>query len=176
MSSKSKKKNKKLRNRMARQVLSGKVTVGEARAKLGRNITQKSAGPALTKAESARPTWPAQPRYADDDEYIRAAFRIPHSGVERLGDVEGDDRHRDSHPDVVATPPDLRIDVGGDDRRAFLPGEAAFEVSADGSPCTPAAAARHAEADEVAPAIPPDDHASRHPQRGAGDTTWADAL
>jgi hypothetical protein len=68
------KRGKKLRNRMARQVLSGKITVTEARARLGRNAAQKSA-----VQKSALPAWPAQPppapRYAGDDAYIRSAFR-----------------------------------------------------------------------------------------------------
>lgn len=65
--------NKKLMNRLARQVIDGKVTVAEARARLGRATVQKS----------ARPTWPAQqvqagpavPRYEGDVEYLGAAFR-----------------------------------------------------------------------------------------------------
>jgi hypothetical protein len=61
-------KRRKLKNRLAKRVLVGKITVDDARRRLGRSAVQKSAGPA----------WPAQPpaalRYADDDQYIRAAF------------------------------------------------------------------------------------------------------
>jgi hypothetical protein len=46
-------KRKKLKNRVAKRVLSGKITVDDAQRRLGRNITQKSAAPALVKAQSA---------------------------------------------------------------------------------------------------------------------------
>jgi hypothetical protein len=49
------KKLKKLENRLGKRVLSGKVTLDEALHKLGRNVSQKSAAPALAKAQSARP-------------------------------------------------------------------------------------------------------------------------
>jgi hypothetical protein len=47
------KRSKKLKNRLAKRVLSGRITVDEARRKLGRDITQKSAAAALAKAQSA---------------------------------------------------------------------------------------------------------------------------
>ena len=46
-------KRKKLKNRLGRRVLSGKITVDEAWRKLGRDISQKSTVPSLAKAESA---------------------------------------------------------------------------------------------------------------------------
>jgi hypothetical protein len=69
-------KRKKLKNRLAKRVLAGKITVDDARRKLGRNMTQKSAVPALAKAGSARPAWqpPPAPRYVGDEEYLRSAF------------------------------------------------------------------------------------------------------
>ena len=47
-------KRKKLKNRLAKRVLSGKITVDEARRRLGRDIAQKSADPSLAKAQAAR--------------------------------------------------------------------------------------------------------------------------
>jgi hypothetical protein len=72
---------KKLRNRMARQVVDGKITVTEARARLGRGLAQKPAG----VQKSAGVTWPpapVAPRYPGDESYIRSAFRpLPRSMV-----------------------------------------------------------------------------------------------
>jgi hypothetical protein len=72
---------KKLRNRLARQVIDGKVTVTEARARLGRQAgpVQKSARPGPV----APPTpGPPVPRYVGDEQYLQAAFRpIPWTSV-----------------------------------------------------------------------------------------------
>ena len=46
-------KRKKLKNRLGKKVLAGKMTVDEARRHLGRNMTQKSAVPSVAKAGSA---------------------------------------------------------------------------------------------------------------------------
>jgi hypothetical protein len=46
-------KRKKMRNRLGKKVLSGSMTVDDARRKLGRNVSQKSAGAALAKAQAA---------------------------------------------------------------------------------------------------------------------------
>jgi hypothetical protein len=74
-------KRKKLANALAGKVLAGKITLDDAWHVLGVDLTQKSAVPSLTKAESAVPAPPAVaapaapvPRYAGDPEYIRAAF------------------------------------------------------------------------------------------------------
>jgi hypothetical protein len=61
---------KALKRKLGKRVLSGKLTVDEARARLGRATVQKSAWS----------TWPAQPRprpvprYQGDDQYLRDAF------------------------------------------------------------------------------------------------------
>jgi hypothetical protein len=68
------KRNKKLMNRLARQVVDGKVTVAEARARLGRSVVQKSARPGMPAQSQPQPV-PAVPRYAGDEEYLRTAFR-----------------------------------------------------------------------------------------------------
>jgi hypothetical protein len=72
---------KALKRKLGKKVLAGKLTVGEARARLGREMAQRV-------QKSARPAWPAQPqpqpapRYQDDDDYIRAAFRpLPRPSV-----------------------------------------------------------------------------------------------
>lgn len=44
-------KTKKLKRKLARRVLAGKITVDEARARLGRGVVQKSGVPALVKAQ-----------------------------------------------------------------------------------------------------------------------------
>jgi len=69
---------KALKRKLGKKVLAGKLTVGEARARLGREMAQ-------TAQKSARPSWPVQPqpwpaqppepRYQGDEEYIRSAFR-----------------------------------------------------------------------------------------------------
>ncbi len=67
---------KALKRKLGKKVLAGKLTVGEARARLGREMAQRA-------QKSARPAWPAQPqpapqpRYQGDDEYIMSAFRVP---------------------------------------------------------------------------------------------------
>lgn len=43
-------KRRKLKNKLGKKVLAGKMTVTEARSRLGRDMTQKSAAPSLTKA------------------------------------------------------------------------------------------------------------------------------
>jgi hypothetical protein len=73
-------------------------------------------------------------------------LRLRRDGLARLGDVGRGDRHHDDHPDVVPPAPDFGVDAGGDDSCAFLPGEAAFEPAANGSPCPPAAAPGHGQA------------------------------
>jgi hypothetical protein len=83
-------KRKKLRNRLARQVIDGEITVAAALARLGLQAARKSAAPSLAKAESARPAWPGQPpaaRYPGDDLYMRAAFApIPRPAVTKAAD------------------------------------------------------------------------------------------
>ncbi len=65
---------KALKRKLGKKVLAGKLTVGEARARLGREVAQRA-------QKSARPAWLAQPqpapqlRYQGDDEFIRTAFR-----------------------------------------------------------------------------------------------------
>ncbi len=68
---------KALKRKLGKKVLAGKLTVGEARARLGREMAQRV-------QKSARPAWPVQPqpvqlrpelRYQGDEEYIRSAFR-----------------------------------------------------------------------------------------------------
>lgn len=64
---------KKLKRKLANRVLAGKLTVGEARARLGREVAQMA-------QKSARPSWPPQqqqqpaPRYQGDEAYIMSAF------------------------------------------------------------------------------------------------------
>ena len=73
---------KALKRKLGKKVLAGKLTVGEARARLGREMAQRV-------QKSARPAWPVQPaqlrpepRYQGDEEYIRSAFRpIPRPAV-----------------------------------------------------------------------------------------------
>jgi hypothetical protein len=74
-------KRKRLANTLARKVFAGKITLDDAWRVLGVDLTQKSAVPSLTKAESAPAAPPpaapqAAPvaRYPGDPEYIRAAF------------------------------------------------------------------------------------------------------
>jgi hypothetical protein len=69
---------KALKRKLGKKVLAGKITAGEARARLGREMAQKS----------AQPSWPVQPqsaprpRYQGDDEFIRSAFApIPRPAV-----------------------------------------------------------------------------------------------
>ena len=68
---------KALKRKLGKKVLAGKLTVGEARARLGREMAQRV-------QKSARAAWPVQPepaqlrpepRYQGDEEYIRSAFR-----------------------------------------------------------------------------------------------------
>jgi len=65
---------KALKRKLGKKVLAGKLTVGEARARLGREMAQRV-------QKSARPAWPtaapatARPRYQGDDEFIMSAFR-----------------------------------------------------------------------------------------------------
>ena len=67
---------KALKRKLGKKVLAGKLTVGEARARLGREMAQRV-------QKSARPSWQPQPqpaprpRYQGDDEYIMSAFRVP---------------------------------------------------------------------------------------------------
>jgi hypothetical protein len=70
---------KALKRKLARRVLSGKLTVGEARARLGRDVAQKSA------TGAAWSTWPQPaPAYEPSmsaDDYVASAFRaIPRPG------------------------------------------------------------------------------------------------
>ena len=70
---------KALKRKLGKKVLAGKLTVGEARARLGREMAQRV-------QKSARPAWPPQPqpapqpRYQGDDEYIMSTF-VPRSRV-----------------------------------------------------------------------------------------------
>ncbi len=64
---------KALKRKLGKKVLAGKLTVGEARARLGREVAQRA-------QKSARPAWPPQPsarpvpRYEGDDAFIMSAF------------------------------------------------------------------------------------------------------
>ena len=81
---------KRLKNRLGKKVLSGKITLDEALHKLGRDITQKSATPSLAKAaasradlteamrEAAAAIRSARPVTEDD---VRAAARGDMSGL-----------------------------------------------------------------------------------------------
>jgi hypothetical protein len=79
----------------------------------------------------------------------RGLAERPPGEVERLGHVGGVDRGHDDDPDVVAAAADLAVYVQGG-RGAFLLGELAGELAADGSPRAPAAGAGHAEPHQVA--------------------------
>jgi hypothetical protein len=65
------KKLRKLRDRLAREVIDGDLTVAAAQARLGgAAAVQKSAGAAWTPAPG-----PQVPRYPGDENYVRSAFR-----------------------------------------------------------------------------------------------------
>ena len=89
-----------------------------------------------------------------------AAEGVPCDG-ERVGYVGGLDGEHDGHPDVVGAPAELRGDLRRRDGRIDGIGEGTLEVFADGSPGTPAAAARHSEPHRVA-RLPPASRPPRH--------------
>ena len=66
---------KRLKNKLGKKVLAGKMTVTEARSRLGREFAQKAAAPSLAKARSAsvaaEPDWLAAMR--DAAAAVRAA-------------------------------------------------------------------------------------------------------
>lgn len=73
---------KALKRKLGKKVLAGKLTVTEARARLGRETAQR----AQRVQKSAAPAWPVQPapapRYQGDDAYIMSAFApIPRPAV-----------------------------------------------------------------------------------------------
>ena len=73
----------------------------------------------------------------------------PPGEVQHLGHTGGIDRGHDDDPDLVAAAADLAGHVQGD-RGAFLFGELAAELIADGSPRAPPAGAGHAGPHQVA--------------------------
>ena len=89
-----------------------------------------------------------------------AAFRKTRQAqVKRLSDIRRRSSHHDDDPDVTAAPADLGVDTGADDGRAFLSGELAPELAADGSPLPPAVPAGHGEANVEVPGVIALDHA-----------------
>ena len=71
------------------------------------------------------------------------------SQVKRRSDVDRGDRHHDDHPDVIAATADLGVDTRAYNRRAFLLGKAAAEITADGSPRREATGPRYVQAHGV---------------------------
>lgn len=71
------------------------------------------------------------------------------SQVKRRSDVGRGDRQHDDHPDVIAATADLGVDTRAYNRRAFLLGKAAAEITADGSPRREATGPRYVQAHRV---------------------------